>query len=334
MTPLRLSRILRVGVPGAKGYSACAGFKKPDKEFFLDLKDEGGLRHRCLQWGQDAAQGPLVLCLHAASLCSGVWAPLASRIVPESIVVACDLRGHGRSDAPSGRAHYSWHAFGEDFVRLLHAVSKLHGRCPAACITHSFAGDTALIGLAARPTSIKLLMLDPVLANAEGATTGAERLAKGTRRLGEKEAHGFESQQAVGDGLERVLRAALARPSLHPEAKAAFAAYGSYNDNGRWRLLCRRENEAEVYMNRIALADYLSEKEVSAEVHLVLSSKRRAKPEDQESALLRDQQQAEKVVSRCLPGSSVHAADGLGHFLLLEDPAYVAQLVRRFVSQS
>ena len=30
----------------------------------------------------------------------------------------------------------------------------------------------------------------------------------------------------------------------------------------------------------------------------------------------------------------VHAADGLGHFLLLEDPAYVAQLVRRFVSQS
>lgn len=87
-------------------------------------------------------------------------------------------------------------------------------------------------------------------------------------------------------------------------------------------------------MNRIAVADYLSEKKVSAEVQLVLSSKRRAKPEDQESALLRDQQQAEKVVSRCLPGSSVHAADGLGHFLLLEDPAYVAQLVRRFVSQS
>eukprot|EP00439_Symbiodinium_sp_Y106_P048859 s4496_g6.t1 len=270
-----LAEMHKVGVPGAKGYSACAGFKKPDKEFFLDLKDEGG----CLQWGQDAAQGPLVLCLHAASLCSGVWAPLASRIVPESIVVACDLRGHGRSDAPSGRAHYSWHAFGEDFVRLLHAVSKLHGRCPAACITHSFAGDTALIGLAARPTSIKLLMLDPVLANAEGATTGAERLAKGTRRLGEKEAHGFEVCW------------------IPAEAKAAFAAYGSYNDNGRWRLLCRRENEAEVYMNRIALADYLSEKEVSAEVHLVLSSKRRAKPEDQESALLRDQQQAEKVNS-------------------------------------
>ena len=40
---------------------------------------------------------------------------------------------------------------------------------------------------------------------------------EGTRRLGEKEACGFETQQAVGDGLERVLRAALARPSLHPE---------------------------------------------------------------------------------------------------------------------
>lgn len=235
MASLRHLRRDQVEVPGARGYSVCTAFKKPDKEFFLDLKDEGGLRHRCLQWGHEAAQGPLVLCLHAASLCSGVWAPLASRLSPESVVVACDLRGHGRSDAPSGRAHYSWHTFGEDFVRLLHTVSKLHGRYPAACVTHSFAGDTALIGLAARPTSIKLLMLDPVLADTEGATTEAERLAKGTRRLGEKEACGFETQQAVGDGLERVLRAALARPSLHPEAKAAFAAYGSYEDNGRWR---------------------------------------------------------------------------------------------------
>ncbi|CAE7511497.1 MGLL, partial [Symbiodinium pilosum] len=303
-------------------------------EFFLDFRHEGGLRHRFLQWGNNVAEGHLIFCLHAASLCSGVWAPVASRLAPESVVVACDLRGHGESDAPEESAQYSWHVFGEDFIRMVRSISKLYGRCPTACVTHSFAGDTALIGLAARPSKMKLLMLDPVLADAEGATTGAQRLAKGTRRLGEKEIAGFDSQEAVGEGLERVLRAALARPSLHPEAKAAFAAFGSYNDNGRWRLLCRRENEAEVYANRIALVDYLSAREVPVEVQLVLASKRRAKPEDQESALLRDRQQADRVVAHCLPGSSVHPAEGVGHFLVLEDPAFVAKMVRNLVSQS
>ncbi|CAE7430498.1 unnamed protein product [Symbiodinium natans] len=258
----------------AEAYSSCM-HRANIKEFVLDFRDEGGLRHRCLQWGSSASQGPLFFCLHAASLCGGVWAPVASRLASrlDCVVVACDLRGHGESDAPSGCPHYSWHAFGEDFIRLTTSVSKLYGRGPAACITHSFAGDTALIGLTAKPrTDMKLLMFDPVLADAEGAKIGAERLAKGTRRLGEKEEHGFDSQQAVGEGLERVLRAALARPSLHPEAKDAFAAFGSYNDSGRWRLLCRRDNEAEVYANRIALADFLSGKQVNAEASRVPSS--------------------------------------------------------------
>jgi len=299
----------------------------PTELGWLDLRDRGGIRHRLVSWDGD---GPLVLLIHAASLCAGAWAPVAARLAPGARVVAYDQRGHGDSDAPTGSDAYRWDLFGDDFARVVDALAERYGRPPDTCVTHSFAGDCALIALAERPVPIgKLVLLDPVLADAEGATVGAERLARGTLRLGEREAEGFESLEAVGEGLERVLRAQLERDRLDADAKAAFAAFGSAPDeSGRYRLKCRRENEAEVYRNRVAIADHLAGKSIDADVRLVFSSRRRAKPEDQQAAYARDWDVAERAVAGCRRGS-VQRLDGVGHFLVLEAPDLVAETIQR-----
>lgn len=295
----------------------------------LDFRDDGGIRHGALDFGGD---GPLVLFVHAASLCAGVWAPVVERLGGRVHALAYDQRGHGDADAPTRSEDYAWDLFGDDFGRVVEAATAEHGRPPDLCVTHSFAGDCALVHLAKRSLPIgKLILLDPVLADAEGATVGAQRLAKGTRRLGEKEADGFESQEAVGEGLQRVLRAQLERDGLDPAAKAAFAAFGAAKDEtGRFRLKCKRDNEAEVYSNRVAIADHLAGASIDVEAHLVFSSRRRAKPEDMEAAYVRDWDVAERCVSRCRDGA-VHRLDGVGHFLVLEAPDLVAETIGRWL---
>ena len=297
-------------------------FFSADDQSWLDLRPAGGLRYRQLT---HAGDGPLILFVHAASLCAGVWGPVLSHGRPNWHAVAYDQRGHGDSDAPPATEQYDWRLFGNDFAAIVEAVSEQAGRPIDACVTHSFAGDCAVMALAERSIPIdKLIMLDPVLADQEGATVGAQRLAKGTLRLGEREESGFATREDVGEALEKVLRAQLEREGLDARAKAAFAAFGAAADEeGRLHLKCKRQNEAAVYLNRVAIADFLADKEVDAEVHLIFSKRRRAKPEDQQAAYARDWEVARGVTQRCRTGE-IHPLEGVGHFLVLEAPEVVA----------
>lgn len=289
------------------------------------------MRHHILEWGRPG-DGPLLLFMHANSLCAGIWGPVVQRLPFPVHAVACDLRAHGRTDVPAAGG-FAWMSFGEDLVRLAGAVQRLYGCAPRACVTHSFSGDAALMALAESQGDVgRMILLDPVLADAEGASSGAQRLAQGTRRLHEKEAEGFASAEAVGEGLERLLRGALARGALHPESKVLFAEFGAAPDDaGRWRLMCDRNSEAEIYANRVAIADHLEGRRVAVDAQIVFASKRRGKPEHQEATLARDWRVAERVAAACRPGSSVHLLDGVGHFLPLEDPQLVAEQIARLL---
>ena len=292
------------------------------------LRGEGGIQQNFLTWEGD---GKLVLFAHAASLCAGVWQPVVDRLA-DIAPVAFDQRGHGDSDAPEQPDAYSWEAFGADFRRAVLSVTEQYGRAPDACVTHSFAGDCALMELAERPLATgRMILLDPVLADGDGATTGAERLAKGTRRLGEKESEGFASEKDVEAGLEKVLRAQLARDGLNDEAKSAFATHGSARDaEGRWRLKCNRQHEAEVYAHRVALADHLESRHVDAEVHLGFASKRRGRAEDQDASYERDLREAQRVVACCRAGE-VHLLPDVGHFIVLEAPEDAARFIEQIL---
>lgn len=307
----------------------------------MDLRPQGGIRHGLLEWVGDggASSGALVLFLHANSLCAGVWSPIVHRLPGSVSAVACDLRSHGNSDAPIDSKAYHWQSIGGDVRRIVASVAQRYGRAVDLCVTHSFIGDCTLMSLIDEgPLELgRLLLLDPVLADAEGASTGAKRLAEGTRRLGQKEAEGFDSSEAVQASLERLLRGALFNGTLHTEAKAAFAEYGAAQDaSGRWRLKNSRDHEAEVYANRVALADHLEAlaaggRRADVESHLVFARKRRGRPEDQEKLFERDWQEASRVIACCRDGSSLQLLEDVGHFLVLENPDLVADTVRRFL---
>ena len=289
-----------------------------------------GVELNTLIWNEKG-QGPVLVFIHAASLCAGIWTPVISKLPRDCRIVAFDLRGHGDSDHPQGTEFYRWDLIANDIVRVLRWTSERFGGDVDACITHSFSGDCALMALPTTDIPLrKLILLDPVLADELGATVGGEALAKGTQRLGEKESAGFETPSAAEDQLDRCLKRQLFDGTLDQEARAAFSDWAiEVDDQGIYRLKCKRDNEAEIYRNRVHTAGYLdaSNAKISYPVVLGFSEKRRVKPDEEaETALARDMAQAKGVLDHCEHGS-LKELRGVGHFLVLERPGFIAEFL-------
>jgi len=70
------------------------------------LRGGGGVRLHVREWGR--ADGPPILFLHGWSQNHLCWArQYESALAGEFRLVACDLRGHGMSEAPPGPEHYT-----------------------------------------------------------------------------------------------------------------------------------------------------------------------------------------------------------------------------------
>jgi pimeloyl-ACP methyl ester carboxylesterase len=67
---------------------------------FVVISDTGDRIH-FLDWGGEGRPGAVLI--HGLSNTAWAWAPVARRIAAHRRVVAMDLRGHGLSDAPTGR---------------------------------------------------------------------------------------------------------------------------------------------------------------------------------------------------------------------------------------
>jgi pimeloyl-ACP methyl ester carboxylesterase len=299
----------------------------PDHLTWIDLP--GHVRLRVMVWGTG---GPTILLVHAASLCAGAWTPVAEALRGSCRVVAYDLRGHGDSDAPAGPDEYRWDAFADDFAAVVHWAQVEFDRGVDLCATHSFSGDCALMACAgARLPLNQLVLLDPVLADEEGARLGGEALAEGTLRLSEKEREGFASAEVAADWIERCLRKQLAREGFDPRCKEALAAWAMRRGgDGRYQFKCTREVEAAIYRNRVAVAARLATMPlVTARTHIVFARKRRTRPEDQDQVFARDSRQAEAVRGRCTK-STLEVMEEVGHFLVLEAPHEIARLLTQW----
>jgi pimeloyl-ACP methyl ester carboxylesterase len=78
----------------------------------------GGLRLHVREWGK--ADGPPILFLHGLSQSHLCWdRQVESTLADEFRLVACDLRGHGMSDAPLEPEHYTDGALWADDVAAI-----------------------------------------------------------------------------------------------------------------------------------------------------------------------------------------------------------------------
>lgn len=115
--------------------------------------------------------GPPLLLLHGftGSLCT--WAELAPALSERMTIVAVDLPGHGRSDAPARSGRYAQGQVSADLVELMDAC----GRRRFHLLGYSMGGRQALALAQGHPERIQSLVLESA---SPGLATEAERAAR------------------------------------------------------------------------------------------------------------------------------------------------------------
>ena len=191
--------------------------------------------------------GPDLLLAHATGFCAEVFSPLARVLGDRHHCWGLDLRGHGRSDRP-GDGNFAWSGFATD---VLAVIGHLGLHRPRA-FGHSCGGASALLAEEAAPGSFSsLYCFEPVVfpetAGGIGAVLAEDNpLSNGARRRrdtfpsAEDAFVNFASKPPFSDLDPEVLR-------CYVEAGFEPVPAAEGGDGRSIRLLCRREDEAEIY---------------------------------------------------------------------------------------
>ncbi len=170
-------------------------------------------------WGDPSL--PPVILLHPFTGDARWWHPVASRMAHQYWLVAPDLRGHGRSDAPGDVEAYSMETYAED----VRALARTVGAERYALVGCSFGGMAALHLAVETP--------EPVAALALSDTSPAPDHERYTEafRARERRIHELETLAARFGTLElgRRLAKEFADPFL---ADAVRALYGRMRTEG------------------------------------------------------------------------------------------------------
>ena len=131
-----------------------------------------------------AGDGPPIVLLHGFTGAADTWRGLIPALAADRTVIAPDLVGHGRSDAPADVARYRMARAAADLVALL----RLLGHERAAWLGYSLGGRTALHVAARHPDAVTALIL-------EGASPGIADADERAARV--------EADEAMADRIER-----------------------------------------------------------------------------------------------------------------------------------
>lgn len=251
--------------------------------------------------------GPPLLFAHATGFHGHVWAPLFSSLAASFRGYTFDERGHGDSTAPADR-NFDWHGFADDVL----AVIDGFGLSRPFAVGHSAGGAALLLAEIARPGTFRALYcFEPIVFPSAPFPHDENPLSEGARRRREV----FASKEDAYDNF-------ASKPPfsvLHPDALRAYVEWG-FDDlpDGAVRLKCHREDEAEVYRMGSAHDAFAHLGEIRCPVTLACGERT-----DAVTPELLALQAAE------LPSARTEVISGLGHFGPLEDPARVADSVRR-----
>jgi pimeloyl-ACP methyl ester carboxylesterase len=260
-------------------------------------------------WG---GEGPPTLLCHPTGFHGRVWAPVAERLIAAGRSVwSLDFRGHGDSgEEPDGTYH--WERFADDALAVAHEVG-IAGDPGLVAVGHSKGGAALLLGEEREPgTYARLWLFEPIVFPSRDTDRRSNPLADGARRR----------RRVWGSREEAYANYARKRPlsTLHPDALRAYVDHGLRDlADGTVELKCHPEHEAAVYsMGAMhTLWDRLGN--ITAPTTVACGA-------------VTDTitpQYAAQIAAR-IPGATLLAMDGLGHFGPIEDPDTTAAAILGF----
>lgn len=251
--------------------------------------------------------GPGVILCHATGFHGRYWDPIVRRLPSAYRYVAIDLRGHGDSIVPPGVGMH-WRGMGEDVLAVVATLGL--GRVRA--VGHSMGGCAVVRAELERPGTIEAAWLcEPIIFPGD---TGPEQTSEGDSRMAET----ARKRREVFDSIEAVIERYGSRPpfsGVHPEALRAYVEHGFRpHDDGTVILKCRRDTEAEVFMN--------AQTDTFEHLGLVQPPITVAGSGDGEGPA-----QFARAVAEALPKGTFEYYGDLTHFAPLEDPDRIAAAI-------
>lgn len=134
---------------------------------------------------EEAGSGEPVMLLHGFTGSSANWHPVMERLAGSFRVLAIDLTGHGRSDAPTEIERYAMPNIANDLGLLLRQLNAI----PAHWLGYSMGGRLALYMAVNHPQWVRSLILESA---SPGLQDAAERAAR--REQDEALANWIESE--------------------------------------------------------------------------------------------------------------------------------------------
>jgi len=266
-----------------------------------------GLSVHYLDWGGD---GPPVLLCHATGFVSAVLSDLGDALARRGFrSIAPDTRGHGLSDKPA--SDYSWYTLAEDVYCFVEAL----GLRQVAAVGHSAGGTSLVVCEARHPGALtRMVLIDPVLRLPHERLDGrSHMLAEGARR---RRMVWPSRQEMVGSFRERAPFASWSEDLLRAYVEAGTRLL----PDGRAELLCPGPIEAQVYEMGGQLDPWPDLSRVRCPVLAI-----RAGRSETFSAA------GAARLAELVQGCRIVTVPDAGHFVLMERPTEVAELVIPFL---
>lgn len=276
-----------------------------------------GIRLAHFEWhAQQRGQGPTLWLVHATGFHGRVWDQAVQLLPTQRHVIAIEQRCHGRSDAVP---FDSWARFGQDQVAQIDACGM--AQAGAIGVGHSMGAHALVQAAAQRPGAFsRLILIDPVMASPEAYQQPP--VPVGELHPSAQRKNHFDSPQAMFDRFaDRPPYAVFNRQALMD-----YCVHGLRPaDSGQgFQLACAPQFEGQVYplaRNNPDTYDLVHALRIPVLVVRARAQDPAIKPWD-------------PLGSPTWPGLAAEFAQGRDlfqpsktHFLPMEDPALMAQLM-------
>ena len=250
-----------------------------------------------------------IFLAHATGFCKEVWDPFVAGMRQgfDGTIVAWDGRGHGGSEA--GTPPFDWWDFATDALAVVESTD-VEIRIG---VGHSMGGAALAMAEILRPGTFDgLVLIEPIVFRPPFG-----RFDHLLVDIALKRRPGFQSvADARSNFAEKPVFAGWDDRSMD-----AYVQGGLMEQDGEWILRCRPEHEAEVFRGGSDHGAYDRLDEIRTPVLLVAG----------DHSETHDREFMDHLRSR-MPDASVTIVPDTGHFLPMERPGVVADLVTEFLA--